>query len=129
MSTKRVKRLNSLLREVISDVIRKEVRNPHVSLLTTVTKVDISSDLRHAEVSISVIGSDAERAKTVAALNTTATSGYISTQAAKEVVLRYFPSLTFKLDTSVDKHMRIDSVLKEIEEKKNSRNSHLKGET
>jgi len=115
MSTKRVKRLNSLLREVISEVIRKEVRNPHVSSLTTVTEVDISSDLRHAEISISVIGNDKERLETIAALNSAA--GYISTKASGLVVLRYFPALTFKLDTSVDRQLRIDSVLKEIKEK------------
>lgn len=114
MHQKRIKRLNSLLREVISDVIRKEVRNPKVSPLTTVTEVDISSDLRHAKISISVIGDDEERATTLKALNQAA--GYISTKASKEVVIRYFPSLSFILDTSVDKHLRIDSVLKEIKQ-------------
>ena len=44
MSSKRIKRLNSLLKEVISEVILKEVRNPDVSSLVTVTDVDISAD-------------------------------------------------------------------------------------
>ena len=121
MQGKRVKRLNSLLREVISEVIRKEVRNPHVSPLTSVTKVEISSDLRHAKVSVSVIGSDEERALTLKALSRAA--GYISVKAAKQVVLRYFPSLRFQLDTGVDYQFKIDTILKEIDEQQQKKSS------
>lgn len=58
MAVKRTDRLNSLLKEVISEVIRKDVRNPHVNELVTVTRVNISRDLRHAKVFISVIGTE-----------------------------------------------------------------------
>ena len=44
-------------------------------------------------------------------------SGYIATLASKKVVLRYFPELTFILDESVDQHMRIEELLKDIKEK------------
>ncbi len=56
MAVKRTDRLNSLLKEVISEVIRREVRNPHVNELVTVTRVQISKDLHYAKVYISVIG-------------------------------------------------------------------------
>ncbi|MCE2982787.1 MAG: ribosome-binding factor A, partial [Parachlamydia sp.] len=58
MSVQRTDRLNSLLKEVISEVIKREVRNPHVTDLVTVTRVQITKDLRHAKVFISVIGSE-----------------------------------------------------------------------
>lgn len=112
MTTRRVNRLNSLLKEVLSDVIHREVKNPNVHSLTTVTRVDISADLRHAKVYISVIGSDSERQGTIDALQSAA--GYIATLASHMVVMRYFPALTFILDDSVDHHMRIERILSEI---------------
>lgn len=119
MSKNRVERLNSLLKEVISDVIRKEVRNPLVSELLTVTHVDVSKDLSYAKVLVSVIGSPEEKAKTVAALQSAA--GFIGIYASKEVSLRHFPSLTFKLDDSVDKQMRIASLIDGIQTERSQR--------
>jgi len=120
MSSKRIKRLNSLLKEVISEVILKEVRNPDVSSLVTVTDVDISADLHYATVSISVIGDEKDKEKTLKALQSAA--GFIGVQASKKVVLRYFPHLTFEIDNSVDDHMKIDKILKNIKQEEESRN-------
>jgi ribosome-binding factor A len=121
MSTRRVEKLNSLLKEVISEVILREVKNPHVSTLITVTKVDITKDLRHAKVYVSVIGSAEIKAETLRAIQSA--SGFIGVTAAKKVVMRYFPELHFKLDDSIDQHMKIDSILKEIESERESRGS------
>lgn len=112
MSKQRTERLNSLLKEVISDVIRKEVRNPHVNELLTITRVDISKDLHYAKVYVSVIGSREDKEKTIEALQSAA--GFIAVNSSKQVVMRYFPALTFKLDDAVEKHMRIEELLGEI---------------
>ncbi len=117
----RVERLNSLLKEVISEVVMNDVRNPHVSPLVTVTRVEITPDLQHAKVFISVIGNDIQKGETIEALQSAA--GFIAIHASKKVVLRYFPELTFKLDTSVDKHLRIDAILNKIHEEQRARNS------
>jgi ribosome-binding factor A len=119
MSTSRVLRLNSLLKEVISEVIREDVSNPQVSTLVTVTRVDITKDLRHAKVYISVIGDEKDKAASIDALNSAA--GFIAIHASKKVVLRFFPELLFKLDDSVDKHMRIETLLNEITEEQKKR--------
>jgi len=115
----RLDRLNSLLKEVISEVIRRDVRNPHVNEFVTVTGVEISSDLHHAKVLISVIGTDSVKTETIQALQSAA--GFIAVHASKKVVMRYFPSLVFHLDTSVDQQMRIDSLLGKIHEEQKSR--------
>ena len=119
MKKKRIERLNSLLKEVLSEVITKDVRNPHVSTLVTVTGVEITADLQHAKVFISVIGTPEEKKQTIDALQSAA--GFISIHASKKVVMRYFPTLTFKLDTSVDEHMRIEEILGKIHEEESSR--------
>lgn len=119
MKKNRLARVNSLLKEVIFEVIHKEVRNPHVTTFVSVTNVDTSADLHYAKVSVSLVASDEEKAKVVSALNSAA--GFIAVNAAKKVQLRYFPALTFKLDTSLDEHMRIQKILSDIENERLSR--------
>lgn len=119
MAVQRTDRLNSLLKEVISEVIREDVRNPHVGEFITVTRVNISKDLRHAKVFISVIGSEQNKIESIAALNSAA--GFIAVNASHKVVMRYFPELKFRLDDSVDKHMRIEELLTDITKERASR--------
>lgn len=119
MAVQRTDRLNSLLKEVISEVIRKDVRNPHVTELVTVTRVQISKDLRHAKVFISVIGSEQDKIETIEAL--TSAAGFIAVNSSHKVTMRYFPELVFKLDNSVEQHMRIEELLKKTAEERESR--------
>jgi ribosome-binding factor A len=119
MTKNRVVRLNSLLKEVISEVITRDVRNPKVNPLVTVTRVEITADLHYAKVYISVIGAMAEKEQTIEALQSGA--GFIAVLASKKVVMRHFPELTFKLDNSVDEHLRIDALLGKIHDEQNSR--------
>jgi ribosome-binding factor A len=116
---KRTDRLNSLLKEVISEVIKKDVKNPHIHELITVTQVEITKDLHHAKVFVSIIAPENEKKQTMHALQSAA--GFISVVASKKVVLRYFPQLTFKLDETLDHHMRIDALLKKIKDDDNTR--------
>lgn len=130
MAKVRTARLNSLLKEVISEVIRREVRNPHVNELVTVIRVDITKDLHYAKVYISVIGTAEQKKETLKALQSAA--GFIAVNSSKKVVMRYFPALTFKLDDGVEKHMRIEELLYEIKSKskkdKENINSELESE-
>jgi ribosome-binding factor A len=126
MAVKRTDRLNSLLKEVISEVIKREVRNPHVTELVTVTRVQISKDLHYAKVFISVIGTEQAKVETIEALNSAA--GFIAVQSSQRVVMRYFPELRFKLDDSVDKHMRIEELLGKISKERESRESPIEND-
>jgi ribosome-binding factor A len=126
MAGNRTDRLNSLLREVISDVIRKDVRNPHVKELLTVTRVEITKDLHYAKVYISVIGSEQEKIETIRALQSAA--GFIAVNASHQVVMRYFPALKFIIDNSVDKQIRIQSLLDNISKERDLRSENHKPE-
>jgi ribosome-binding factor A len=117
--TRRVDRLNSLLKEVISEVVRRDVRHPKVGTLITVTRVEVTKDLHYAKVFVSVIGEEAHKAECIKALNSAA--GFIAVNASKKVTLRYFPALTFHIDDSLEAHMRIDQLLQDIEEEKKKR--------
>ena len=113
---RRIARLNSLLREVITEVIKREAKDPKISPLTSITRVEITPDLKHAKVFVSVIGSEAERQQTMKTLETSA--GFISSHSSKKVRMRYFPSLSFYLDHSVEDQMKIEKILQEIDEKR-----------
>ena len=119
MAKERTDRLNSLLREVISDVIQKHVKNPHVGEFVTVTRVEITRDLRYAKVYVSIIGDHQNKESTMTALQSAA--GFIGVRASKQVVMRYFPELTFKLDDSVDQHIKIQSLLDEVNQEREAR--------
>lgn len=118
---RRVERLNSLLREVISEVILREVKNPHVSSMVSVTTVSITPDLRYAKVYVNVIGSDEDKEETLKAL--TRSAGFIGSHSSKKVSLRYFPSLTFILDKSLDDQMRIEEILQDVKKEKDIRDA------
>jgi ribosome-binding factor A len=115
----RTDRLNSLLQEVIAEVIMREIRNPKISTLITVKKVEITKDLHYAKVYISMLGSDLEKKQTLKALKSAA--GYISVQAAKKVIMKYFPVLTFHLDETLEDEIRIHNLLEKIHEEQQSR--------
>ncbi len=116
---KRVDRLNSLLKEVISEVVMRTVRNPKINALITIKKVEVAKDLHHAKVYVSLVGSAAEKEQTFQALKSAA--GFISVQAAKKVVMRYFPTLTFYLDDTLEDELRIHALLEQIRQEKTSR--------
>lgn len=119
MPIKRTDRLNSLLKEVLSEVIREDVKHPQLHHLSSVTQVDISKDLHNAKVYISVIGTDKEKQLSLAALKSAA--GYIAVIASKKVVMRYFPQLTFYIDDSVEKQIQINELIEKINQDKSSR--------
>lgn len=109
---RRIQRINSLLIEVLSEVIRRDIKDPRISNLLTVMSADISPDLKYATISISVIGPEEVKKTTLQALIDL--KGIIAVYASKKVVLRYFPELKFVLDESIDKQMRIEELLNEI---------------
>ncbi len=118
-SKQRIERLNSLLKEVISEVVRDDVRDPRLGSLITITSVDTSKDIQHAKVYISVIGTPEEKKKSLAAVQSGA--GFIAVNASKKVSMRYFPSLSFRLDDSADKHVIVENILSKLKEEQKLR--------
>lgn len=76
------------------------------------TGVDITSDLRHAKVFVSVLGTESEKAATFEGLNSVA--GHLRSQIGKTLQLRNTPQITFKVDESVAHAARIESLLEQI---------------
>jgi ribosome-binding factor A len=120
MSISRTVRLNSLLKEVISEVIHREIHhNPLINLSITITRVEITADLSYAKVFVSILVKDPDKLKVLSELNKIAPQ--ITHIASRKVTMRHFPSLTFEIDTGLEKQMRIQELLSKISDERESR--------
>ena len=113
MKPRRIEKINSLLKEVLSEVILHDLKHRGVPELITVTNVDTSNDLTSAKVYVSLIDSNPQKKEAMITMLQKMAS-YIALLASKKITIRYFPVLTFKIDDSMDKYMKIDSILKKI---------------
>jgi ribosome-binding factor A len=112
MSTRRMARVNDLIRRAIGEIILREVRDPRLSGLLSVTRVETSPDLRYARVFVSLMGSDEEKRQAEDGL--AAASGFLRRGLGDRVVLRYIPQLTFCLDDSIEKGSRMLELIKQV---------------
>ncbi len=108
---KRSQRVSGLLREEISNIILRGLKDPRLGFIT-VTDVEITEDLKEARVFISVFKKE-ETIETLKILNTA--SNFIRKELAKRIRLKYIPHLKFYEDESIEYGERIDSLLDQIE--------------
>lgn len=111
MAKIRVSRVGEQIKKEIVDIVRTEVKDPRVGFVT-ITVVEASGDLQHANVYVSVLGDETKRNGTMEALNKA--SGFIRSEVGRRIRLRRTPELHFKLDTSIDYSTRISEVLRDI---------------
>ncbi len=97
----RIERVNSLIRQEISELLQRQVKDPRLSSLVTVTGVSTSPDLRYAKVFVSRIGSKEEKQETLSVL--AAASGFFRNELAKRLRLRHIPELSFQWDVSIER--------------------------
>jgi ribosome-binding factor A len=112
-TTRRQKRVNELLKEELGLLLLRDVRDPRLRGVT-VTDVQVSPDLGHAHVYISLIGDEEEVAAAIGGLERA--SGYLRHQIAKRIDLRHVPEFNFSFDPSLERGQRILSLLDEIEQ-------------
>ena len=98
--SRRVDRINGLLREEISRLLSREIKDPRLSGLLTITQVTTSSDLRNAKVYLSVLGTDEENTAALRGIQSAAT--FMRKQLRERLRLKYVPFLTFEIDNSME---------------------------
>ena len=110
--TRRLDRVNVLLRQEISRVLSSELRDPRIASIVSVTRVDTSADLRHANVFVSVFGDQSEQRSTLKGLKSAA--GFIHRNLRHTLKLRAVPSLRFQLDQSIELGAELLEKIKEV---------------
>lgn len=113
MASRRIARLNDQIRADLAELIARQMKDPRVSGLISVTGVDVAPDLSTAKVYISVLGTPEERKQALTALRNA--SGFLRTQLATRLTIRRAPELHFMADTSIERGERIMELLREVE--------------
>jgi ribosome-binding factor A len=110
-SSRRPEQMAETLRQVITDALAREVRDPRVGFVT-VTGVLVTNDLSHARVMISVPGEDSEKTRALEGLQSAA--GFLRSRAARALTTRTVPELHFELDRGLEHAARINELLNTI---------------
>lgn len=110
--TQRTERIDELLRQEITSLLAKEVADPRIGF-ATVTDVETTPDLRHARLSVSVIGQPADRTATVRALEHA--MPFVRRELGRRLRLRRIPEFSVRLDDSIERGSRVLRLISEIE--------------
>lgn len=111
MSQRRSDRVADLVRNELSDLILREVKDPRIRLVS-VTQVQITSDFRRAQVLISALGEESERLGAIEALRHA--RGFLRTELARRLRLRNTPELVFELDRGAEHSQKISDLLESL---------------
>ena len=98
--------------ERIKLIIRQEIKDPRIHMMTSVTSVEVAPDLKTCKAYISVMGSDEEKKDTIAGLRSA--EGYVRRQLAKRLNLRNTPEIQFVLDQSIEYGVHMSRLIDEV---------------
>ena len=112
MSVRRTSRLNEEIRKIISTIIQNELKDPRIPMITSITHVDVTKDLKYAKVYVSVYGDDEQKSKCIEGLKSAA--GFIRKEIGSKIKIRYVPELVFEIDNSIEHGLHISQILEEI---------------
>lgn len=107
----RLDRLRELMKEELSAIIQHEMKDPRVGFVS-ITDVELSSDLRHAKVYVSVFGDEQAKAQTMEALE--GALGFIRTELGRRIKVHHIPEITFRLDDSIERGTRVIQLLRQV---------------
>lgn len=110
-SPQRVEKLRELIREEVSDIIHRSLKDPRIGF-ASVTDVELSSDLRHAKIYVSVLGGEQEQQRTMEALHSA--TGFVRTELSRRIRIYRAPEIQFRLDRSIERGTRVMELLREI---------------
>ena len=125
MAGKRIARLNEQLKRELSELIRTQVRDPRVGLVT-ITGVDVATDLGSAKVYVRVAGDEEERESTLEGLE--AAAPFLRTTLGRFLRIRRVPELRFRRDRSYEHARRIEEVLADVIPREEPNGSKLEPE-
>jgi len=116
LTTDRMRRVNESVRQVLSESLG-DLKDPRIGFVT-ITGVETSSDLRHAKVFVSVLGSAKKRDATISGLNSS--HGVLQAALAKELRMKRTPQLTFQYDPTVERGVRLSALIDELNSEDNA---------
>jgi ribosome-binding factor A len=110
--SRRSERTSKLIRREISGLLEREVNDPRLSMLISVTEVSLSPDLRHAKVFVSTLGNEINKEDMLAGFNNA--SGFLRRELASHLKLKYTPQLSFHYDDSIERGARLLKLIGQV---------------
>jgi ribosome-binding factor A len=119
-TSRRVSRVASLIQQEVSLMVLHEIKDDRVGAgMVSVTDVDVSGDLQHAKIYVSIYGTDEARAETMAGLKSA--TGYVRRELGKRVRLRRTPEVIFIEDRGIERGDRILTLLNQLSQERQSK--------
>ncbi len=110
MTTSRMRKVNEALREILAEAISSDMKDPRIGFVT-ITQVDTAPDLRAAKVYVSVLGSEEDKAETLAGLESA--QGFLQSRIGGEMQIKRTPTLSFHYDDTIERGDRISRLLED----------------
>lgn len=122
-TNRRVSRVAELIRREVSQMLLHDIKDDRVGMgMVSVTDVDVSGDLQHAKIYVSIYGNDEAKAQTMAGLKSA--TGYVRSELGARVRLRRTPEVVFIEDKSIERGSRVLSLLNKISLESSANSSH-----
>jgi len=112
MANYRINRISEEIRKEVSDIIRNDVKDPRIAEFSSVVKTEVTGDLRHAKIYVSVMAGEKERKDTLEGLKKA--SGFIRRELGKRLDIRHVPALQFSMDKSIEFCVEISKKISEL---------------
>ena len=112
-ASRHILRLNTVLRQELSELLRREVEDPELQTLISITEVNLSADMQVAKVYVSTLGDDEQMARVLGRLRKAAR--FFRRELAARLNLRHTPDLDFQLDPSIARGARVMELLANIQ--------------
>jgi ribosome-binding factor A len=109
---RRQERINDEVRREIAEILRSELQDPRIASVITVTRADVTQDLKYCKIYLSVLGGEKEQADVMEGI--ASASGYIRKLLAERVNLRQTPELQFIYDDAIERGIRISKLIDEV---------------
>jgi len=110
----RIERVNNLIRQEVSELLQRQVKDPRLGGFVAITEVSATPDLKQARVFVSCLGDREEQEKILSVL--TAAAGFFRNELAKRIKLRCVPELTFQWDNSIERGAHLLELINKVGE-------------
>lgn len=118
MGQLRAEKVQEFIQQEVSKIILTEMKDPRIGFVT-ITNVEVTNDLRHAKIFVSLMGSDEQKANTWQGLKSAL--GFIRSEIGKRMRLRFVPELSLHLDESLEYSAHIQKLLTTIKQEEGGR--------
>ena len=121
MSYQRIDRISEQVRREVDRIIRESLSDPRIRGTFSVTRAEVTRDLRYAKIYISIL-EEADRAPMMAALKKAA--GFVRHELGQSMIIRYAPEILFELDNNIEYGIHIATVLKQVRSEEETNDEH-----